>query len=70
MHASVIDAVKMNTFTRWIHNADQRSEGVMEPMRLLNDSIEKNLLWWTKSVNEVQRFSGEKQGSQIKSKGS
>jgi len=32
----------------------------------LNEFIEKNSLGWTKSVNEVQRFSGEEQGSQVK----
>jgi hypothetical protein len=33
---------------------------------VLYDSIEKNSLGWTKSVNEIQRFSGKEQGSQVK----
>ena len=36
---------------------------------MLNDFIEKNSSGLTKSVNEVQQFSGEKQGSQVKEQG-
>jgi len=62
----VINVVEMNTFTDgWIMQTKgaktRRGHGTG-----LNESIGKNSLRWTKSVNEVQRFSEEKQGSQVK----